>query len=63
MEDFIKKYADSIICYPSGLTYSQLEETKIQKMKIIENSYPSEHLFYEDGTKKAFLNEIADHIL
>ena len=62
MEDFIKKYADTIICYPSGLTYSQLEETKIQKMKIIENNNLSEKIFYQDETKKAFLNEIAHHI-
>jgi hypothetical protein len=62
MEDFIKKYADTIICYPSGLTYSQLEENKIQKMKIIENNNLTGKISYQDETKKAFLNEIAHHI-
>jgi len=35
MYDFVEQYADSIICQPSGLTYSQLKETKVQKMMII----------------------------
>ena len=37
MNKFIEEYADSIICEPSGLTYSQLKETKIQKMIIVES--------------------------
>jgi hypothetical protein len=37
MYDFIEQYADSIICEPSGLTYNQLKETKIQKLMIINS--------------------------
>ncbi len=37
MNKFIEQYADSIICEPSGLTYSQLKETKIQKMILVES--------------------------
>ena len=36
MNNFIERYADSIICEPSGLTYNQLKETKIQKMMIVK---------------------------
>jgi len=38
MNNFIERYADSIICEPSGLTYNQLKETKIQKMMIINQN-------------------------
>ena len=37
MNKFIEQYADSIICEPSGLTFNQLKETKIQKMIIVES--------------------------
>jgi hypothetical protein len=35
---FIEEHANSIICEPSGLTYNQLKETKIQKMMLIEKN-------------------------
>ena len=38
MNNFIEQYADSIICEPSGLTYNQLKETKIQKMMIVKQN-------------------------
>jgi len=38
MNNFIEQYADSIICEPSGLTYNQLKETKIQKMIIVKQN-------------------------
>lgn len=62
MENFIKKYANSIICYPSGLTYDQLEESKIQKMTIVEKNLASNNHSYNNENKEKFLNEIATHI-
>jgi len=35
MNSFIEKHADSIICEPSGMTYSELKESKIQKMVLV----------------------------
>jgi hypothetical protein len=37
MNGFIEQYADEIICQPSGLTYNQLKETKIQKLMIVNS--------------------------
>ena len=62
MENFIKKYANSIVCYPSGLTYSQLEESKIQKMTIVEKNNVSNNYFCNNEKKEKFLNELATHI-
>jgi hypothetical protein len=41
MNNFIEKHANSIICEPSGLTYNQLKENKIQKMMIV--NYDKKH--------------------
>ncbi len=35
MNSFIEKHADSIICEPSGMTYSELKQSKIQKMVLV----------------------------
>lgn len=37
MNSFIEKYADSIICEPSGLTYNELRQSKIQRMVLVES--------------------------
>jgi hypothetical protein len=36
INSFIEKYADTIVCEPSGRTYTELKESKIQKMRIVE---------------------------
>jgi hypothetical protein len=35
MNSFIERHADSIICEPSGLTYNELKDSKIQKMILV----------------------------
>ena len=35
MNNFIEKNADSIICEPSGMTYTELKQSKIQKMILV----------------------------
>lgn len=37
MNSFIEKYADSIVCEPSGMTYTELKQSKIQKMMIVDH--------------------------
>jgi hypothetical protein len=37
MNDFIEKHADSIICEPSGMTYNELRQSRIQKMILVES--------------------------
>jgi hypothetical protein len=37
MNSFIEKYADSIVCEPSGLTYNELKENRIQKMVLVDS--------------------------
>jgi hypothetical protein len=37
MNEFIEQYADSIICEPSGLTYTDLKEQTTQKIMIVNN--------------------------
>jgi len=35
MREFIEQYADSIICEPSGLTYTDLRSHMTQKIMIV----------------------------
>ncbi len=35
MNSFIERHADSIICEPSGMTYNELKDSKIQKMILV----------------------------
>lgn len=35
MNEFLEKYADSIICEPSGVTYTELKAQKTQKIVIV----------------------------
>lgn len=35
--EFTKKYADTIICEPSGKTYTELIEDSVLKFKLIRN--------------------------
>ena len=37
MNNFIKQYADSIICEPSGLTFTDLRNQKTKKIMIVNS--------------------------
>ena len=39
MREFIEKYKEDIICEPSGISYSKLQNDKIKKVCIIEPMY------------------------
>ena len=37
MDEFVKKYADRIICQPSGLPYAELKNQTIEKSTTIKS--------------------------
>lgn len=38
MNQFLEKYADSIICQPSGMTYSELKAQRTQRIIIVNQN-------------------------